>query len=132
MCRGGNSFEAILLKDAGANYPWFDEKQTGGLRKDFEVIYKVGLEAEVWLNPGAATSREEILQKDGRFKDFKAFKTGRIYNNNRRVSPAGGNDYWESGVVHPERLLADLIHILHPTLLPGHELFYYQKLNNHE
>lgn len=129
---GGNSFEAVLLKDARADYPWFDEKSAGGLRKDFEVIYEIGLDAEVWINTGAAATRAEILEKDTRFRDFKAFRTGRIYNNNRRMSPAGGNDYWESGVVHPERLLADLIHIMHPERLPDHDLYYYQKLNNNE
>ena len=45
------------------------------------------------------------------------------------MSKNGGNDYWESGVVHPERLLADLIHIMHPDMLPDRELYYYQRLN---
>lgn len=129
---GGESFEASLLKDAGADYPWFDEQQTGGLRKDFEVMYEIGLHADIWINPGAATSKEEILEKDSRFSDFKTFQDGQIYNNNKRLSPSGGNDYWESGVVHPERMLADLIHIFHPEVLPAHELYYYQKLNGHE
>ncbi len=125
---GGNSFTAQYLKDAGAGYPWYDNPSTGGLRKDFEAVYEVGLRADVWINPGAATSLEEILEADTRFRDFKAFETGQIYNNNKRMSPSGGNDFWESGVVHPERMLADLIHIFHPDILPGHTLYYYQKL----
>lgn len=126
---GGNSFTAQYLKDAGADYPWFDNTSTGGLRKDFEVVYEVGLRADVWINPGAATSKEEILAKDPRFKDFRSFQNSRIYNNNKRMSDAGGNDFWESGVVHPERLLADLIHIMHPDMLPERSLFYYKKLD---
>ena len=31
-------------------------------------------------------------------------------------------------VLHPELILADLIYILHPDLLPEHELFFYQQL----
>lgn len=126
---GGDSFTARYLKDAGADYPWYDNSSTGGLRKDFEAVYEVGLRADVWINPGAATSLEEILEKDSRFRDFKPYKNGRIYNNNSRMSESGGNDYWESGVVHPERVLADLIHILHPGILSGRKLYYYQKLN---
>lgn len=129
---GGDSFTAQYLKDAGADYPWYDNSSTGGLRKDFEVVYEVGLKADIWLNPGAANSKEEILNKDSRFKDFKSFQNGRIYNNNKRMSEAGGNDFWESGVVHPERVLADLIHIMHPYLLPERTLFYYQKLDGNE
>lgn len=126
---GGESFTAQYLKDAGARYPWFSSSETGGLRKDFEAVYKVGLKADVWLNPGAAQSKKEVLAKDSRFKDFKSYQTDRIYNNNRRVNESGGNDFWESGVVHPEILLADLIKIFHPQLVPDHELYYYQQLN---
>ena len=126
---GGDSFTARYLRDAGADYPWYENSSTGGLRKNFEVVYEVGLRADVWINPGAAASKEEILEKDARFRDFESFQTGRIYNNNKRVSESGGNDYWESGVVHPERVLADLIHIMHPGILPDRNLYYYQKLN---
>jgi iron complex transport system substrate-binding protein len=125
---GGDSFTAQFLKDSGAEYPWFDSEKTGGLRKSFEVIYEIGLEADVWLNPGTAKTKEDILAKDSRFKDFKPFKMGEIYNNNRRITEAGGNDFWESGVVHPEIILADLIKIFHPELLPDHSLYYYQKV----
>ncbi|MDZ7659785.1 ABC transporter substrate-binding protein [Fodinibius sp.] len=126
---GGESFTVQFLRDAGADYPWFDSDETGGLRKSFEVIYEIGLEADIWINPGAANSKEDILAKDSRFKDFKPFETGEIYNNNKRTSPAGGNDFWESGVVHPEIILADLIKIFHPQKLPNHRLFYYQKID---
>ncbi|HKL19871.1 MAG TPA: ABC transporter substrate-binding protein [Halalkalibaculum sp.] len=126
---GGDSFTARYLRDAGADYPWYENSSTGGLRKNFEVVYEVGLRADVWINPGAAASKEEILEKDARFRDFESFQTGRIYNNNKRVSESGGNDYWESGVVHPERVLADLIYIMHPGILPDRNLYYYQKLN---
>nr|WP_282958230.1 ABC transporter substrate-binding protein [Halalkalibaculum roseum] len=126
---GGDSFTARYLKDAGADYPWYGNSSTGGLRKDFEAVYEVGLKADVWINPGAANSLDEIIEKDSRFRDFKPLKSGRIYNNNRRMSDSGGNDYWESGVVHPERVLADLIHIFHPEILSERELYYYKKLD---
>lgn len=125
---GGDSFTAQFLKDSGADYPWFDSEETGGLRKSFEVVYEVGLKADIWLNPGTAKTKEDILAKDSRFKDFNPFQTGEIYNNNRRTTDAGGNDYWESGVVHPEIILADLIKIFHPDILPDHSLYYYQKV----
>lgn len=31
-------------------------------------------------------------------------------------------------MVHPDVILADLIRIFHPDLLPNHELYYYQRL----
>ncbi|HKK46615.1 MAG TPA: ABC transporter substrate-binding protein [Balneolaceae bacterium] len=125
---GGDSYNATFFRDAGANYPWSDSDQTGGMRKDFEVVYQLGLKADVWINPGAAKTKKDLLAKDSRFKDFKPFKTGKIYNNNRRMSSTGGNDFWESGVVHPDRVLADLVKIFHPARLPNHQYYYYRKV----
>ncbi len=129
---GGDSFTAQYLKDAGADYPWFNDTSTGGLRKDFEAVYEVGLRADIWINPGSAESINELLAKDPRFGEFKSLQNNKIYNNNKRMSRTGGNDFWESGVVHPERVLADLIHIFHPSVLPRRELYYYRKLNGNE
>jgi iron complex transport system substrate-binding protein len=68
------------------------------------------------------------LAADERFATFDAVQSGEVYNNNRRLTEQGGNDYWESGVNNPHLILADLIAIFHPELLPDHELYYYQQL----
>ncbi len=57
------------------------------------------------------------------------FMLGRVFYN-ARLNSTGGNDYNESGLVHPDLILADLISILHPALLPDHRLFYYRPLND--
>jgi iron complex transport system substrate-binding protein len=51
-----------------------------------------------------------------------------MYNYNRRINDQGSNDYWESGSMHPDLVLADLIRILHPRLLPQDSLYYYKQL----
>ena len=47
--------------------------------------------------------------------------------NNARTNAAGGNDYFESGVVHPELVLRDLIKIFHPELVEE-DFVYYKRL----
>ena len=71
----------------------------------------------------------DIKTSDKKNMLFKAFKTGHIYSNNKRNTKAGGFDFWESGTVRPDEILADLITIFHPELLKEHNLTYYQKLN---
>ncbi len=44
----------------------------------------------------------------------KPSKKNKVYNNNLRLTPEGGNDYWESAVVHPDIVLRDLIKIFTP------------------
>jgi iron complex transport system substrate-binding protein len=60
---------------------------------------------------------------------FRAYQIGAMYNNNARLNEYGGNDYWEGGLANPDVVLADLIKIFHPELLPDHELVYYRKLD---
>ena len=126
---GGDSYRSQLFQQAGGSWPWASDTSAVSIMVSYETMYAYGLKADFWLNPGQIASKQELLAKDSRFADFKAFRNDQIYNNNRRMNEKGsGNDYFESGVVHPERVLADVIKILHPDLLPNDSLFYYQKL----
>lgn len=124
----GESFVAQFLRDAGADYHWSDTKGTGSLALGFEAVAPVALKADYWLNLGNVDSKADVAAKDVRFGSFHAFQTGALYNYNRRMNDLGSNDYWESGSMHPDLILADLIRILHPGLLPGDSLYYYKQL----
>lgn len=127
----GNSYVSKFLQDAGGSYHWMNTKATGSLPLSFETVYPIALKADYWLNVSITNiqSREDILAKDNRYADFQTFKTGQIYSYNKRFNNNGANDYWESGAVNPDKVLADLIRILHPELLPDHDLIYYKKIN---
>jgi iron complex transport system substrate-binding protein len=126
---GGKSFIAQFIQDAGGTYLWGDNTNTGNLALDFEAVFLKGSQAEIWINTN--TNWQTILdvtQEDDRYGEFKALKTNYIFNNDAQLNPDGGNDYWESGILNPQVVLADLIKIIHPDLLPDHTLFYYRKL----
>lgn len=126
----GDSYMARFFADAGADYPWKNEKATGSLPIAFEAVYPIALKADFWLNVGfdASDTRHGILSQDARYADFSAFKTGKMYSYNARVNAQGSNDFFESGTVNPHTVLADLIRIFHPGLLPHHRLVYYKQL----
>lgn len=128
---GGKSYVATLFKDAGADYLWQDNDDFGSLALSFEQVYARAREADYWLNLSTLNTKSELLAMEQRYADFKAFKQGTLYNNNRIVNDKGYSSYWETGMIHPERILSDLIHIFHPRLMPGHEndLYYYKRLN---
>jgi iron complex transport system substrate-binding protein len=117
------------LEDAGAAYIFDREAGTGARFFDFETVLDRAGNAEYWLNPGVADSLQSLLNQDERFSEFAAVQEGRVYNYTRRVGPAGGFDYFESGPSNPDVVLADLISIFHPDLLPDHERFYYERLD---
>ncbi len=125
---GGGSYQAQLLADAGADYLWSDNAATGGEPLSFEAVFERAANADYWLNTGTWNSLDEALAADERFAEFAAVQNGTVYNNNARVNESGGNAYWESGVANPHLILADIIKIFHPDLLPEHELYFYQQL----
>jgi iron complex transport system substrate-binding protein len=125
---GGASYNARAFADAGANYLWASNDSSGGVPLDFEVILHKAADADVWLNPGAYKSKAALMALDSRFTGFKAFREGNVFNNSLRVNEHGGNDIWERGINHPEEVLADLIKVFHPDLLPDHQFIYYEQL----
>ena len=68
------------------------------------------------------------MAADERYGELAAVERGAVFNNNAMVNEWGGNDYWETGVANPDLVLADLISIFHPELLPEHEPIWFHQL----
>lgn len=125
---GNDNYFVRFIHDAGGQYVFSELKGNTSHPVSTELAYKAGINSDIWLNPGAAQNLDELILFDKRFADLKPFRQGRVFNNNKRVGPGGGNDFWETGVIHPELILRDLIKIFHPELLPSDSLYYYQLL----
>jgi iron complex transport system substrate-binding protein len=125
---GGKSFAARLIEDAGGDYLWKDNLLDEAVPLNLESVFVRAMEAEVWINPGEAKSLDQLREFDARFIDLPVLRSGEVYNNDFRTGPSGGNDYWESGTVRPDLVLADLIGVFHPDLLTDHRYIYYRKL----
>lgn len=124
---GGSSFNATLFRDAGANYLYANDHTSGSIPTNIENVLINFRDADVWV--GAQVKYlKELEEADSKYKLFKAFKTGNVYNYNKRTNSVQGNDYWESAVARPDMLLADMVKVFHPDLLPDYELFYMEKL----
>ncbi len=126
---GGESHAAQLISDAGGDYLWKELKFSDSKPMSLETIFGKAYEADYWLNTGTANSISEILDIDQRFASLSCISNSRVYNCNNLINARGGNEYFEKGVVEPDVILADLITILHPEVLPSHQLKYYKKLN---
>ena len=124
----GNSFISRLIEDAGGDYLWKDTESSVSMPYGLENVYLRAMKADVWLNIGSVNSRNEISYVDQRLSDLPCFKNDSLFNNNKRITVKGGNDFWESGSLYPHLLLKDLATILHPELFSDHELTYYRKI----
>jgi iron complex transport system substrate-binding protein len=122
---------AQLIADAQGHYLWHDDKNTGSLPLSFEQVYAKAKDADVWINLSGVKTKKELLGFESRYSAFKAFKTGQMYNNNKFTNALGYSTYWETGMIHPDRILSDIIQLLHPELKSQikNDLYYYQQIN---
>lgn len=124
---GGKSYTAQLFRDAGANYRYAQDSTNTSIGSNMEEVLMNFNQTDIWIGV-QASSLKELGQTDNKYRLFKAFKEGKVFNINKRSNAAGGNDYWESGVARPDLLLSDMIKICHPNLFPDYELTYYEQL----
>ncbi|MCK9410864.1 MAG: ABC transporter substrate-binding protein [Prolixibacteraceae bacterium] len=125
---GGQSNLAVLIEDAGGKFLWRENRSKEAFPVSLEEVFLRAANADFWINCGSVNSQSELLAFDSRYSDLPAVKNQRIYNNNLRTVPGGGNDYWESGVVHPDLVLADLVKILHPEISGIGDFYYYKRI----
>ncbi len=122
---GGRSYVAALIKDAGGRYVWADNIAEGSATIDLEAQIRRAGNADIWINGGGWPSLASMVKDEPRYGEFQAYRTGQVWVYERRLTPTGGNDYWTRAVSHPDLVLADLIKIFHPSLVPQHEFQWY-------
>ena len=126
---GADTYVGRLISDAGGQLLLSQAGSDASHGLSFEAVYVQRLDADLWLvetfGIGAAA---DLLALDSRFGDFAAFQAGALWNNNRDENVNGGNNYYELGVTSPHLVLADLLAIFHPDLMPDHDFAFYQPL----
>ena len=111
---GGHSNLATMINDAGGEFLWNDNQSREAFVVSLEEVVVRASKADYWINCGTVNTVAELISTDSRFVSFSQVQKKTIFNNNLRVSPGGGNDYWERGVVRPDLVLSDLVKIFHP------------------
>ena len=107
----GKNYLAYLFKDAGADYPFYDNERETSIPLTIEETLHYFHDADVWVGAGG-NSLQELADLDEKHTWFNAYQNGRVYNWRKQIKPSGANNFWERGVVHPEEMLEDVIHIL--------------------
>jgi iron complex transport system substrate-binding protein len=125
---GGRSFTAQLFAEAGAAYKYRNDTTSGSKPFSFEQVLRDMNQADIWVGVNNGKTLDDLRKLDERYTLFKAFRKGAVYAYTNRMTPDGGNDYWESAVAYPDRLLADFVKLFHPELLPDHSWIYLKKL----
>jgi iron complex transport system substrate-binding protein len=125
---GGRSYVAALIRDAGGRYVWADDSAVASTTVDLETQIRRAATADIWINGGGWPDLKAMVEDEPRYAEFKAWRQGQVWGYERKVNPAGGNEYWTRSVSHPDLVLADLVKIFHPTLEPDRPFEWYVKV----
>lgn len=123
---GGRSTIGQMLQDAGGDYPWASDMQSGSLALPFETVLERGGEADVWMLRYSSDHEwdyRELLSGHQGYSHLRAFREKSVYGCNVEQS-----HFYEDTPFHPDRLLSDFLQILHPDIIGLPPLRYYKKL----
>ncbi|MDE5705828.1 ABC transporter substrate-binding protein [Muribaculum sp.] len=123
-----DNYTVRLIVDAKGDYIYKHNSGNSSRPIDLEEAYMLTSSADMWINTGTATTLAHIKAACPKFTDTRCYRNAHVYNNNLRTTKAGGNDYYESGIMHPDLILRDLITIFHPGTFPVDSLVYYRRL----
>lgn len=122
---GGGSTIGRMIADAGGEYLFADNDNSGSVPLSFETVYERAQDADVWLlkNSSSVPLTYSLLESD--FKSYASFKPFR--ERNIWVCDVNQVPYFELSSFHPEMLLGDFISIFHPEMSSGRH--FYRPLN---
>ncbi|MBQ9555934.1 MAG: ABC transporter substrate-binding protein [Muribaculaceae bacterium] len=111
---GGQSYMARILADAGGDYLWAGDENTGSLALDFDQVLAVAQDADYWFIKWTNINTLNDLQGAYELnKEMAAFKNKRVY-----VCDTDKTRFFDRIPFHPEVLLREFAAILHPELFP--------------
>ena len=111
---GGTSAMGVLYQDAGSDYIFRDRRKNGSLALSVETVFEVAQEADIWLikyNQSSPLTLSQLKKDYPPFAHFSSFRSGQVYGCNQDTSR-----FYEETPYHPDRLLANLVQIIHPEL----------------
>ena len=133
--RNRTRLESILIEDAGGERPLLKAVDQGLLDGtahlgfggvSLEIALEHGEDAEYWFDM-AYIPRErsvpEFLDRNPLNENFPAMLAGNAFHRYGRES-----DYHSTGAVRADLLLKDMVSIIHPGLLPNHQLVFLDRL----
>lgn len=120
---GGVSTMGRLIEDAGGINPFASYEQSGSVPLAPEKVLAEAHDADIWFvryNQEKDKSLRELGNDAPVNSQFKAYKNRRVYGCNTRYV-----NFYEETPFHPDRILEDMVHIMHPELSSSAPVRYY-------
>lgn len=122
-----DSYMVRFVEDAGGEYVYPENNSGKSVAIGDEKALLLATKSDLWLCPGSYTTIDGLKSGLPVYANVPPVINANVYNNNLRSTKGGGNDFYESGAVHPERVLEDLIEIIDPSG-QEYEPYYFYRL----
>ena len=117
-----SSFQAQYMRDANLDNMLIGQvvpNANGSQSLSSEQLLTYGKDATHWVIGDIHASP---LPKETIMSSFQAWNAGNLYHNMERVDPkSNSSDWYATAITRPDTVLADLLKLVHPELLPGYE-----------
>jgi iron complex transport system substrate-binding protein len=124
----GDSWGAQMIKDAGGQYLWANEKGQGSVSLSFEDVLLQAKNADFWIGCAFESYKDTQLDQSN-YKHFKSFKNKKVYSYTMKKGETAAVIYFENAVYEPHLVLKDLINIFHNKNIDDKSFHYLTPLN---
>lgn len=125
---GGRSYMATLFADAGCDYVWKENGDVASIPLSSETVYMEARHCDYWVIKDGTRydlTYRSLQAEDEMYAHFDAWKKRQVIYTNTLNSR-----YYEEGTWRPDLILADLIALTHPDLLPSYHLSYFKMMSD--
>ena len=126
---GGRNYVARMIADAGGAYVWESASMRSLDLADYEKVFDLAGGVDRWIGNQLGHQRlHTLVGSNPQLRQFGPVERDQVFNNELGRIPSGATPMATESLERPDAVLADLIRILHPELLPDHALRYYYEL----
>lgn len=129
---GGGNCYAQLVRDAGGQYFLSDDRQpVANLKMPFEKAIQLSSNTTIWIATNGLNwipSKRELLRRLPMLENIFPVYGGSTFSLDSNTASGEALPFVDSSLDKPDVLLADVISVLHPELLPGYQPVFIRKL----
>lgn len=121
------SVTGILINDAGGSNPFSKYNQGGSAHLSPEEVVHTARKSDIWLvrHIEPNLSMKDLANENTLFTKIKAYRNGNVYG-----ADTMNVTLFDDGAFHPNKVLLEMVLLLHPEICnPDEKLRYYKKLN---
>jgi iron complex transport system substrate-binding protein len=127
---GGNSFMATFYKDAGLNYIYSSNQQTGSISLDPEAALFESKDAKYWFAPDNKTSMNALINSNTLYNKLKSVENNEVFSYALKKSKNGSYIYFDQAPLHPDWVLSDILYFTsEDSRSPNYKTKLFERLN---